>query len=259
LIKLAAFDVDGTLKEKEYLPASAAAALGKLRAAGVTLALCTGRSVYELAALRRELGIAWTIACNGSLVARDGEPVFGRPFEPSVIRRWLATAARLDHGVLLYGAHGMYVNRADDPLFRQAQAEIGMLEPEVLAPETPLPDIYQFIVFCSEAEEAAYLGERRDDVYVHRWRTWAVDFNPPGTNKSFGLRWLAEHLGVHPHEVAVFGDGINDKEMFQYAGIGIAMGNAVEEVKRIATHVTKPLREDGIAYAVDRWILPAMA
>jgi hypothetical protein len=256
LIKLAAFDVDGTLKDKDFLPESAAEALQKLQAAGVTLALCTGRSDFEVTPLREALNIDWTITCNGSLVAQNGERMFGISFDPTVIRQWRETAAKLEHGMLMYGASGMYMNRANDPLLKRVQEQISLIEPVVLRHDDSVPDIYQCIVFCREEEETAYLGDRRNDFYIHRWESWAVDFNPKGTNKSVGLRWLAAHLGVNPSEVAVFGDGMNDLEMFAFAGVRIAMGNAVADLKRIATHVTKPLHEDGVAYAVDRWILP---
>ncbi|MNR44396.1 Sugar phosphatase YidA [compost metagenome] len=82
-----------------------------------------------------------------------------------------------------------------------------------------------------------------------------MDLNPNGRNKAVGLRLLMDHLQLLPEEVAAFGDGANDFEMIAEVGTGIAMGNAVDELKQKARFVTKSLREDGIAYAVDTWIL----
>lgn len=258
MIKLAAFDVDGTLRDNEVLPASTVEALRTLNEQGVALTLCTGRSDYEMTSLREILGIEWAITCNGSHVAHNGKTIFGHAFEQQTVQHWLEVAEQRNQAILMYGEAGMYINRENDPDFLQAKKEIGLLEPTLLRAGEPAPAMYQCIVFCTEEEESAYLGDRREDYYIHRWRTRAVDFNPKGMNKSVGLRQLIQHLGLGAHEVAVFGDGKNDLEMFECAGLGIAMGNGIDDIKRIARHVTKPLHEDGIHYAVHKWILPAI-
>ena len=66
---------------------------------------------------------------------------------------------------------------------------------------------------------------------------------------------LLDHLGISSEEVAAFGDGLNDYEMIESVGYGIAMGNAGDELKEKARFVTKPMKEDGIAYAVNEWIV----
>jgi hypothetical protein len=255
MIKLAAFDVDGTLQDRDYLPESTRAALNKLKQHGITLTLCTGRSEFEMKPLCERLGIDWAITCNGSHIGYRGQTIFGNPFPRDTVRRWLLEAERRNHALVLYGAEKMFLTNHDDPYFLQAQKEIGWASPLPLPPLDEVPDIYQCILFCTEQEEQAYLGTERDRCYLHRWRTWALDINPNGVNKALGLGRLLEHLRLSPEEAAAFGDGMNDLELLSSAGTGIAMGNAVEELKQIARYVTRTLHEDGIAYAVDRWIL----
>ncbi|CAG7616067.1 Putative bifunctional phosphatase/peptidyl-prolyl cis-trans isomerase [Paenibacillus solanacearum] len=255
MIKLAAFDVDGTLRERDYLPDSTRTALQKLKENGVALALCTGRSEFEVKSLREELGIDWAITCNGSHVGYRGETVFGSTFPAETVRGWLREAERSGHGLILYGAELMYTNRRDNPYFAQAQQEIGFMEPVLLQSMDEVPDIYQAIVFCGEHEEAAYTAGGKDLYYLHRWRPWAIDINPGGMNKAVGLQRLLDHLGISSEEVAAFGDGLNDYEMIESVGYGIAMGNAGDELKEKARFVTKPMMEDGIAYAVNEWIV----
>jgi Cof subfamily protein (haloacid dehalogenase superfamily) len=253
MIRLAAFDVDGTLRDREYLPESTKSSLRRLQEQGVVLALCTGRSEYEIAALREELGIDWAITCNGSHIGFQGKTHYGNAFEQSTVQRWLQEANRKQHALLLYGADQMYSNLPDHALFRQAQQEIGFLEPVGLEKLQESAPIYQCIVFCSEEEEAAYTGTEREHYYIHRWRPWAVDFNPNGMNKALGLRRLLEHLEIHPSETAAFGDGLNDLEMLEFVGYGVAMGNAGPELKSRARYITRTLDEHGIAHAVDQW------
>jgi Cof subfamily protein (haloacid dehalogenase superfamily) len=259
LIKLAAFDVDGTLRDRDYLPESTKAALQKLRENGVVIALCTGRSEHEMALLREELGIDWAITCNGSHVGMNGKTMFGNAFERSVVQKWIQEAEQSNHTVLLYGSERMYINREDAPYFAQAQEEIGFIQPDLfltsLGQAETLPDIYQFIVFCNDQEEQAYFAGDANPYYTHRWRPWAFDINPQGMNKAIGLHRLIQHLGIQPEEVAAFGDGLNDLEMIESVGMGIAMGNAIQELKDKARYVTKTLDEDGIAYAVEHYVL----
>jgi Cof subfamily protein (haloacid dehalogenase superfamily) len=256
MIKLAAFDVDGTLRDRHGMPPSTKGALRSLKERGVQLVLCTGRSAFEMASLQRELDMDWAVTCNGSHVSYRGETVLGTPFPRNLIQRWLTQAEEDGHTVLLYGADAMYINRTDAPRFRQAQQEIGFLEPTLITAAAEIPDIYQCIVFCESQEEAAYTGLSSETLYIHRWRPWAVDFNPSGMNKAVGLRMLLEHLALSPEEAAAFGDGLNDMEMMNFVGTAVVMGNGCDELKALATHVTKPIHEGGIAYAVDQWLLP---
>jgi Cof subfamily protein (haloacid dehalogenase superfamily) len=255
MIKLAVFDVDGTLRERDFLPDSTRQALRRLKDKGIELALCTGRSEYEVADLREELEIDWSITCNGSHIAYQGKKIFGTPFPADTVRNWLTQARQLKHTLLLYGSGLMMVTHADDPHFLRAQQEIGFMEPVLLHDSEEIPEIFQCIIFCDESEEHSYTGGESGQYYKHRWRTWAIDINPNGMNKAVGLRMLAKHLGIELRDVAAFGDGLNDMEMIESAGMGIAMGNAVEELKSKSRFVTKSMHDNGIDFAVGKWIL----
>jgi hypothetical protein len=299
MIKLVAFDVDCTLRERDTMPDSVRPAIRQLQEQGVVTVLCTGRSEYEMAPLREELGIEWAVTCNGSHIGYRGKTVFGNAFPKETVRDWLVLAERERHAMLLYGSEVMYGNVGGHPLFRQAQREIGFVEPVLLgsgdagtaevaveagrashggeagqagesgaalefssAGDLEIPDIFQCIVFCDEEVEAGYVGgpgsATRGDYYINRWRPWAVDFNPRQMNKAMGLRKLLDHLAIAPEEAAAFGDGFNDLEMIESVGLGIAMGNAIDELKQRAKHVTRRWDEDGIAYAVAQWVLPVV-
>lgn len=255
MIKLVAFDVDGTLRERDYMPESTKRAIADLKERGVTLTLCTGRSEYEMSHLRKELGIEWAVTCNGCHIGRLGQTVAGTKFPKETVAVWLQTAEERGQTLLLYGAELMLSNRPNDARFLQAREEIGFLEPVKLEPGEEAPDIYQCIMFIEEEDESAYLGENREQYYLHRWRPWAIDVNPGGMHKAAGLKRLLELLALKPEEAAAFGDGLNDLEMLEYVGVGIAMGNAPDEVKAQARHVTTHIHDGGIAHGVREFIL----
>ena len=78
---------------------------------------------------------------------------------------------------------------------------------------------------------------------------------PPGASKGAGLALLLQDEGYTPAQVLAIGDGENDIEMLQLAGIGVAMGNAPAHVQAAAQHVTLSNDEDGVAHAVERFVL----
>ena len=78
---------------------------------------------------------------------------------------------------------------------------------------------------------------------------------PCGINKADGISRLLSATGISPDEVMAFGDGYNDIPMIEYAGFGVAMGNAQDAVKEKAQHVTLSNDEDGVAKAINKYVL----
>lgn len=82
-----------------------------------------------------------------------------------------------------------------------------------------------------------------------------LEINAPGVTKANGLKKLGEILGILPEEIMACGDGSNDTEMIRMAGLGVAMGNAIEEVKAGADYITVTNDEDGVAKAIEKFVL----
>jgi len=83
----------------------------------------------------------------------------------------------------------------------------------------------------------------------------SVEFMKKGCNKATGIEKLAQHLGISNEEIIAIGDASNDKEMIEYAGLGVAMGNAEDEIKMLANFITKSNEEDGVAYVINKFII----
>lgn len=81
-----------------------------------------------------------------------------------------------------------------------------------------------------------------------------MDITPPNITKAVGLAKLAEYLKIQPDEIMACGDGDNDLAMIKYAGLGVAMENAIDEVKSVAQFITKDCDDDGISYVIDKFI-----
>jgi hydroxymethylpyrimidine pyrophosphatase-like HAD family hydrolase len=100
-------------------------------------------------------------------------------------------------------------------------------------------------------ELASRLGLHGTD-YVVGWTAW-LDLSPVGVSKASGLALVAERLGVGQGDVLAIGDGRNDMEMLRWAGRGVALGQAVEEVRAAADAVTESVYDDGVAVELGRW------
>ena len=87
---------------------------------------------------------------------------------------------------------------------------------------------------------------------------WAVDFTSEGVDKAAAARVLASMSGIQADQFAAAGDSYNDLPMLKLAGMSIAMGNAPEAVKREADHIAPTVEEDGLAVAIDEFILPSL-
>ena len=88
-----------------------------------------------------------------------------------------------------------------------------------------------------------------------RSATFFLEFLNKKVNKGTGLELLASHLGVKQEEVIAMGDAGNDLHMIEYAGMGIAMGNAFKEVKEAANYITDNNENDGVATAIEKFVL----
>ena len=97
------------------------------------------------------------------------------------------------------------------------------------------------------------LIERQSFVPDSRW--WQVNVTAPGTSKGAALRDLCALFDIPLRDTLAVGDGINDVELICAAGLGIAMGNAVEEVKQVAAAVVADNKNDGVAEALERFVL----
>ena len=84
-----------------------------------------------------------------------------------------------------------------------------------------------------------------------------LEFMNKRSNKGTGVAALAEHLGLDASQVIAVGDAGNDHHMIAYAGLGVAMGNATDEIKALAQHTTGRNDEDGVAQVIERFILNA--
>lgn len=276
--KIVALDIDGTLLAwvdgqsvpYETIRPEVYDAVHRARDAGAHIVLASGRSPHDMVTIADLLDLPlegsaddptpdyddrlWVVASNGSVLFRypPTEVVHEETFDAAP-----AVAAVLEHHPdALVAAEeraigGYLVNQEFPPgelngiqLVTPVEKIVGQPVNRVVVRD-PSATADDFM------ETAAKLGLSGTD-YVVGWTAW-MDFSPTGISKASGLQMVCDELGVSPRDVLAIGDGRNDKEMLAWAGRGVAMGQAVEEVRAVADAVTETVYDDGAAVELDRW------
>jgi hypothetical protein len=265
-IKLLLADVDGTLVTPDkVLTEQAVAASRELQAAGVVLALTSGRPPRGMSMLIEPLKLEGAIAgFNGG--------VFVRP-DMSVIESHLLdlkTAKETLQLILDQGLDGwLYTEK--DWLIRDAKAPHVARETWTVKfdakvvqefTDEQLKDAVKIVGVSDDLDKVAScekLAQQKlgDRASAARSQPYYLDVTHPQANKGTVVQTLAKLHNIKPEEIATIGDMPNDVLMFRKSGLSIAMGNASDEVKSQATEVTDSNQDEGFANAVRKFILKA--
>ena len=257
-IKICVFDIDDTLCQHGELWPGNERALRQLHGKGYTLALATGRSLPmlppDIAKLVHEGIISATVCANGQHNNLHGKTISALPLPRAELEALIALCRRFGLIYQLAGAEKVglseYLPRFDHvasvfPCFA--------VNPDFYKQA----EIFQFSVHVPENFNPEEFSRELDKLHFSyvAWHGPGADLIPQRTSKLDGVRTIAEALGHSLANVMAFGDGLNDLQLIAGVGLGVAMGNGKEELKRVARYVTLPLVEDGISHALNHFQL----
>lgn len=240
------FDIDGTLAEGTQVPQSAAEAVARTRAAGNLVFICTGR---PRAYAEHTFGAYADgfVCCNGRLAVRGGERVIGRPITPGQMETILEVLDRFGVGYAFFGADGLYYggNQRYRPVAEQVHGACGDLA-EARAAGT---ELYSYDIFFADASERDAIAQALEGISLvnpHGPHP-SADVTVAGFGKGDACVEVCRALGIDHGDSYAFGDGVNDISMVEAVAHGVAMGNAVDELKAVAEYVTTDIHDDGVA------------
>ncbi|WLR43289.1 Cof-type HAD-IIB family hydrolase [Bacillus carboniphilus] len=250
--KVIFFDIDGTLLDHEKkIPNSTKYAIDKLKENGHYVAISTGRAPFMFKDIRSELGIDSFVSFNGQFVVFEGNIAYENPLSERKLESLRLYSEERNHPLVFMSHEDMKATVYDHKYIHESMGSLLFNHPEHLPHYHQSSSIYQTLLFCQDGEELEY---RRDyqDFHIIRWHEYATDILPIGGSKAEGIKHLLERLKIPKEDVYAFGDGLNDLEMIEFVGNGVAMGNAVLELKNVADMVTKPVDEHGIEYGLKK-------
>ncbi|WP_438445308.1 Cof-type HAD-IIB family hydrolase [Gorillibacterium sp. sgz5001074] len=242
--KIAFFDIDGTLvNESKIVPEDAAAAIRELKARGIEPVIATGRAPYFIRKLAAELGIDSYVCLNGAIAVYRGKTMYKRIMSKESIEQLVRLAGEHGHSLVFQGEHAYYTD-AEDQFVASSVNSLKVNMPGYDPDFWKSNEIFQMFLHCESVDEEKY--QSLPGLKLIRWHPHAMDVLPEDGSKAQGIAALLEKLGYTAHDAVAFGDGLNDKEMLEYVGFGIAMGNAHEELLPYADYVTTHVDEGGI-------------
>lgn len=260
-------DLDGTLtNSKKEISATNRDALLRAQQQGMTLVLASGRPTYGIAPLANQLQMdrfgGYILSYNGGeIIDWSTQQTLYAQVLPDEVVPVLYRCAK-QHDVALLSYDGRYI-ATEDPDDRYVRHEAFLNKMQVrrcrnFLEEVPLP-----LPKCLIVGEPARLVEVEAElslalqgvISVYRSEPFFLELVPPGIDKAQSLAVLLRHIGTNREKMVAIGDGYNDVSMIEFAGLGVAMANAQEPVRKAADRVTLSNDEDGVAAIVNELFL----
>lgn len=268
MMKLIAIDLDGTLLNSDgNISKRNIQALHDAHQQGVKIVLCTGRPYLLMKDFVEEIGLNSTedfiITFNGGLVqkAANGEVIKQHTLSQTDMQKWYNVTKDLALPFNIIDAEHVY----EPPFYPENHPSIyfnnrkkTIAKTQDFATFSKDHQFNKFVVCC----EPKYLDEQIlklpselvSQYSVFKSQTNLLEIVAPGVTKGNTLKELADYLKIEPSEVMAIGDQENDLSMIEYAGVGVAMGNAVPQVIAKADHITADNNHDGVAEAIYQFI-----
>jgi len=264
-IRVVVLDVDGTLLDsKHQLTPRVEKVLKAAAAKGVQIVLATGKTRASMLKTIDQLGLKAPGIYLQGLAIYDGEGELRHQMtlDPALARQVITFGEDRGYHMVAYSGERIMSH------YYNKEIEAGWTEYHELAPEVvgPLQNLLGHMAF----NKLIACGDART-IKALRWQLTAqvggaarlmqagiptmLEILPPGGSKGTALKLLLKDMKVAPENVMAIGDAENDIEMIQLAGIGVAMGHADQPVKDAADYVTGTNDEDGVAQAVERFVL----
>lgn len=260
-------DIDGTLtnSQKEISKKTLEAIL-KIQDRGHKVVLATGRPTPGVLPIAKQLKLqdyeGFILSYNGAKIinCKTNEIVFQKVLPKEIIPELYTAALKHQVGIISYEGDTVITDMEIDE-FMEKEAGLNKM------PIKRIPNFVEYINFdvnkCLmtgpgsklEKVEAAMKKEFGQRINVYRSEPFFLELMPLNVDKAYSLSKLLEHLGFSREQMISCGDGYNDLTMIQYAGMGVAMANAQEVVKKAADYITLSNDEDGVAHVINEFIL----
>ena len=251
-IKIIFFDIDDTLRNSKtgFIPSTIPTAFKQLREKGILTGIATGRGIFGVVPEIKALKPDFFVTLNGAYIEdKKGNVIYSNKIARDKVEEYIAWTKEVGIDYGLVGSHEAKLSRrtemisqAIDPIYPDLDVDPDFYQKE---------DIYQMWTFEDQGDDLTLPENLSSTLRLVRWHKHSSDVVPISGSKAAGVAKVVDQLGLKPENVMVFGDELNDLELFDYAGISVAMGISHEKIKEKADYITKTLEEDGIFDALE--------
>lgn len=265
--KVLVLDIDGTLtnSEKEISAATKNAIKGVLER-GHKVILASGRPTRGMQRYAEELELerygGYLLSFNGASIieCRSGEVIYQRTLPLTIIPGLYSFAKKNGCGLVTYFGNSIISAFAPDR-YVELESRINGIPVKVVEDFRDYVDfeINKCLLTAPDMEKAPKLeqelqGKYGDIVSVYRSEPFFIEVMPKNVDKAASLDRMLQSIGLTREDAICCGDGFNDISMIQYAGVGVAMGNAQPEVKKAADYITAGNDEDGLVQVMEKFL-----
>ena len=262
--KLIVLDLDGTLtNSKKEISSRNRETLIRIQEQGIRLVLASGRPTYGIVPLANKLRMnefgGFILSYNGGEIINweTQEMIYENVLPNDVVPVLYECARSHQLSILTYDGAEIVTENSLDPY---VQKEAFLNKMAIRETNDFLTDITLPVAKCLIVGDAGKLIPVESElcirlqgkINVFRSEPYFLELVPQGIDKALSLSVLLENIGMTREEVIAIGDGYNDLSMIKFAGMGVAMGNAQEPVKKAADYITLTNDEDGVAEAIER-------
>ena len=251
-IKIIFFDIDDTLRNSKtgFIPSTIPTAFKQLRDKGILTGIATGRGIFGVVPEIKALKPDFFVTLNGAYIEdKKGNVIYSNKIAKDKVEEYITWTKEVGIDYGLVGSHATKLSRrtemisqAIDPIYPDLEVDPDFYQKE---------DIYQMWTFEEQGDDLVLPESLASTLRMVRWHEHSSDVVPISGSKAAGVAKVVDQLGLKPENVMVFGDGLNDLELFDYAGISVAMGVSHDKIKEKADYITKTLEEDGIFDALE--------
>lgn len=256
-IKLIAFDIDGTILPRgaKDIEDSTKLAIKEFEDRGGKIMIATGRCPYFIPeCIRQNIKTDYYVTVNGALLTDGGfNTIHKTVIKEEYFKKLLKTGLKLDiamgykfeKAIAVYNRFEDYVRVYTGKLYPELELNYEKEQNYHLDHGLPMG----CFAISNDDDLERFASATPEVEWVHAYKG-AMECYSKEASKANGIKYVAEKLGISMDEVMVFGDSENDIDMIQKAGIGVAMGNADDNVKAVADHVTTDCGNNGVFNAL---------
>lgn len=264
MIKMLVLDIDGTIFRKDYTASERVKnTLKKLSTNGIKVVLCTGRMYAATKFIAHELGLKTPVICyQGGLVKnfyKNSDTLWEKTMNEELARDVISELKKRNIFFNIYINDELMVE--EDSRLIQQYVDARNLSYKIIGncDNIDLTGLNKILAIDDDTAIIENLQKEmakkyEGKLYVVRSTPRFCEFSNPEATKGNALRFLANLWNIKQDEIMACGDQDNDIEMLLASGIKVAMGNATEDLKKIADYVTETVDNDGVVYAVAKYI-----
>ena len=263
--KIIVLDLDGTLtNSKKEISKNTLDALLEIQRNGYKVALASGRPTPGITKLAKQLELkkygGYLLSFNGGRIINCAteKVVFQRTLPSDVIPKIYDYAMSHNLGIITYQDDSIIMGSKGDQ-YIDIESRINAM------PVKPVSNFLEYVDF--DVNKCLLTGDPKiaevcvdelqelfPDLSIMRSEPFFIEVMPKGIDKAQSLDRMLESLGLHKENTVCCGDGYNDISMIEYAGVGVAMGNAQDAVKKVADFITLSNDEDGLVVVIEKFI-----